>query len=156
MMSPKSARALSVPQRQQKVAAERSHESSFSGGAAAHSPKDLAQSQSNEGDRRWDRMVGKRELEEVDGAAELWNYLRGKASKIDFSDLRDGELNLIAAGLFQSLESRMIRRGPQGVPPERASGAAGMHGSPEAEAPQGGTIGKILVLLQLEMMKSSA
>ena len=52
-----------------------------------------------EGHRKWDRMVAKRELEEVDEAAELWNYLRGKASKIDFSDLSDVELNLIAAGL---------------------------------------------------------
>ena len=43
-----------------------------------------------EGHRRWDRMVAKRELEEVDEAAELWNYLRGKPSKIDFSDLSDG------------------------------------------------------------------
>ena len=55
-----------------------------------------------EGHRRWDRLVAKRELEEVDEAAELWNYLRGKASKIDFSDLSDGELNLIAAGLFRA------------------------------------------------------
>ena len=45
-------------------------------------------------------MVTKKELEKVDEAAEIWNWLRGKASKIDFSDLSDGDLNLIAAGLF--------------------------------------------------------
>ena len=61
-----------------------------------------------EGHRRWDRMVAKRELEEIDEAAELWNYLRGKASKIDFSDLSDGELNLIAAGVFREQQRREL------------------------------------------------
>ena len=34
-------------------------------------------------------MVAKKEIEEVDEAAEIWNWLRGKASKIDFSDFSD-------------------------------------------------------------------
>ena len=63
-------------------------------------------------------MVAKRELEEVDEAAELWNYLRGKTSKIDFSDLGDGELNLIAAALFREQQRRELG---ESYEPSRAS-----------------------------------
>ena len=100
-----------------------------------------------EGHRRWDRLVANRELEEVDEATELWNYLRGKASKIDFSDLGDGELNLIAAALFREqqrreLEKHLSRQGPQEIPPEHASGATiGTRGRPGAGAPQRGILG---------------
>ena len=62
-----------------------------------------------EGNRLWDRMVAKKELdEELDEAEELWKYLRGKASKIDFSDSGDGELNLIAAALFKEQQRREL------------------------------------------------
>ena len=60
-------------------------------------------------------MVAKKELEEVDEAAEIWNWLRGKASKVDFSDLSDGELNIIAAGLFREQQKREL--GEQYEPP---------------------------------------
>ena len=100
-----------------------------------------------EGHRRWDRMVAKKELEEVDEAAEIWNWLRGKASKIDFSDLSDGELNLIAAGLFREQQKRELGEQyepprPSGSPRVRENGAIGTHGSPEAGAPQGGALGR--------------
>ena len=50
----------------------------------------------------------------------IWNWLRGKASKIDFSDLSDGELNLIAAGLVPE-SSRKRELGEQYEPPRASS-----------------------------------
>ena len=102
----------------------------------------------------------RKELEEIDEAEELWNYLRGKASKIDFSNLSDGELNIVAAGLFREQQRRELGEQyepprPQGVPRVQGSGATGTHGSLEGGALQGGASGKTLAQ-QLEMMTKSS
>ena len=103
--------------------------SSSGGGSAKKRGQSVA---FKEGHRRWDRMVAKRELEEVDEAAELSNYLRGKASKIDFSDLGDGELNLIAAALFREQQRRAL--GESYEPPRASRMAAPRQGVPSCAA----------------------
>ena len=96
-------------------------------------------------------MVTKKEIDDLDEAEELWNHFQGKASKIDFSDLGDGEVNLIAAALLREQQHRertMSRRGPQRARREPGSGAAGTHYKQEAGVPQGGAPGRTPVQQQ--------
>ena len=82
-----------------------------------------------EGKGRWDAWSEKRWLMTSMRrmADELWSSSWQGPMKIEFSDLPDGELNLIAAAESNnvgSLASTTSRRGPQRVPPEPDGGAA--------------------------------